>query len=39
MSKEMKTMDGTKAAAYTSYAFTDCACIFPITPSSPWLNM
>jgi pyruvate-ferredoxin/flavodoxin oxidoreductase len=35
MSKEMKTMDGTKAAAYTSYAFTDCACIFPITPSSP----
>ncbi|MHB8985467.1 MAG: pyruvate:ferredoxin (flavodoxin) oxidoreductase, partial [Eubacteriales bacterium] len=35
MFKEMKTMDGTKAAAYVSYAFTDCAAIFPITPSSP----
>lgn len=35
MSKQMKTMDGTKAAAYVSYAFTDCACIYPITPSSP----
>ncbi|MCL6559110.1 MAG: pyruvate:ferredoxin (flavodoxin) oxidoreductase, partial [Firmicutes bacterium] len=35
MKKEMKTMDGTKAAAYVSYAFTDCAAIFPITPSSP----
>ncbi len=33
--KKMKTMDGTKAAAYVSYAFTECACIFPITPSSP----
>ncbi len=35
MSKNMKTMDGTKAAAHVSYAFTDCACIYPITPSSP----
>ncbi|BAF59550.1 MAG: pyruvate:ferredoxin (flavodoxin) oxidoreductase [Pelotomaculum sp.] len=35
MSKNMKTMDGTKAAAWASYAFTECACIFPITPSSP----
>ncbi len=35
MSKSMKTMDGTYAAAYVSYAFTDCACIYPITPSSP----
>jgi pyruvate-ferredoxin/flavodoxin oxidoreductase len=35
MSKTMKTMDGNYAAAYVSYAFTDCACIFPITPSSP----
>ena len=35
MSKDMKTMDGNKAAAYVSYAFTDCAAIFPITPSSP----
>lgn len=35
MPKHMKTMDGTHAAAYVSYAFTDCACIYPITPSSP----
>lgn len=32
---KMKTMDGNEAAAYVSYAFTECACIFPITPSSP----
>ena len=31
----MKTMDGNNAAAYVSYAFTDVAAIFPITPSSP----
>ena len=31
----MKTMDGNTAAAYISYAFTDVAAIFPITPSSP----
>jgi len=35
MYKDMKTMDGCKAAAYVSYAFTECAAIFPITPSSP----
>lgn len=35
MSKVMKTMDGNKAAAYVSYAFTEVAAIFPITPSSP----
>ncbi|MDO4582397.1 MAG: pyruvate:ferredoxin (flavodoxin) oxidoreductase [Bacillota bacterium] len=35
MSKNMKTMDGNKAAAYASYAFTEVAAIFPITPSSP----
>jgi pyruvate-ferredoxin/flavodoxin oxidoreductase len=29
------TMDGNEAAAYASYAFTEVACIFPITPSSP----
>jgi len=34
MSKVMKTMDGNTAAAYVSYAFTDVAAIFPITPSS-----
>lgn len=30
----MKTMDGNTAAAYTSYAFTEVAAIYPITPSS-----
>jgi len=34
MKKVMKTMDGNTAAAYVSYAFTDVAAIFPITPSS-----
>jgi len=28
-------MDGNQAAAYASYAFTDVATIYPITPSSP----
>jgi pyruvate-ferredoxin/flavodoxin oxidoreductase len=32
--KKMKTMDGNKAAAYVSYAFTEVASIYPITPSS-----
>ncbi|MHC1759096.1 MAG: pyruvate:ferredoxin (flavodoxin) oxidoreductase [Negativicutes bacterium] len=32
--RTMKTMDGNTAAAYISYAFTDVAAIFPITPSS-----
>ena len=31
----MKTMDGNSAAAHVSYAFTDVAAIYPITPSSP----
>jgi len=31
----MKTMDGNNAAAYVSYAFTEVAGIYPITPSSP----
>ena len=35
MGKKMKTMDGNQAAAYISYAFTDVAAIYPITPSSP----
>ena len=34
MNKKMKTMDGNKAASYVSYAFTEVAAIFPITPSS-----
>jgi len=32
--KNMKTMDGNTAAAYVSYAFTEVAAIYPITPSS-----
>ena len=35
MAKVMKTMDGNTAAAWASYAFTEVAGIFPITPSSP----
>ena len=33
--KHFKTMDGNEAAAYVSYAFTEVATIYPITPSSP----
>lgn len=33
--KRMLTMDGNTAAAHVSYAFTDVAAIYPITPSSP----
>lgn len=32
--KKYKSMDGNTAAAYASYAFTDVAAIYPITPSS-----
>ncbi len=34
MAREKKTMDGNTAAAYVSYAYTDVAAIYPITPSS-----
>ncbi len=34
MARKMKTMDGNHAAAHASYAYTDVAAIFPITPSS-----
>jgi len=34
MARMMKTMDGNNAAAWASYAFTDVAAIYPITPSS-----
>ena len=34
MSRKMKTMDGNHAAAHVSYAYTDVAAIYPITPSS-----
>ena len=32
--RQMKTMDGNQAAAHASYAYTDVAAIYPITPSS-----
>lgn len=35
MVQKFKTMDGNEAAAYVSYAFTEVATIYPITPSSP----
>ena len=34
ITRKMKTMDGNNAAAHVSYAFTDVAAIYPITPSS-----
>ena len=34
MARKMKTMDGNNAAAHVSYAFTEVAAIYPITPSS-----
>ena len=34
MARNMKTMDGNEAAAHASYAFTEVAAIYPITPSS-----
>ena len=35
MVRKYKTMDGNEAAAHVSYAFTEVAAIYPITPSSP----
>ncbi len=35
MARKFKTMDGNNAAAYVSYAFTEVAGFYPITPSSP----
>ncbi len=35
MARKFKTMDGNNAAAHVSYAFTEVAGIYPITPSSP----
>ena len=35
MARKFKSMDGNNAAAYVSYAFTEVAGIYPITPSSP----
>jgi len=35
LARKFKTMDGNTAAAHVSYAFTEVAGIYPITPSSP----
>ena len=35
MKRNTQTMDGNMAAAYVSYAFTEAAAVYPITPSSP----
>ena len=35
MVRKMKSMDGDNAAAHVSYAFSEVAAIYPITPSSP----
>ncbi|MBQ6293854.1 MAG: pyruvate:ferredoxin (flavodoxin) oxidoreductase [Lachnospiraceae bacterium] len=39
MAKQIEIMDGNQAAAYISYAFTEVASIFPITPSSPMAEL
>ncbi|MDO4850537.1 MAG: pyruvate:ferredoxin (flavodoxin) oxidoreductase [Actinomycetota bacterium] len=39
MKREFKSMDGNNAAAYVSYAFTEVAGIYPITPSSPMADL
>lgn len=39
MGKKFDVMDGNQAAAYISYAFTEVAGIFPITPSSPMAEL
>ena len=39
MARKMQTMDGNSAAAHVSYAFTEVAGIFPITPSSNMAEM
>ena len=39
MARKKKTMDGNNAAAHVSYAFTEVAGIYPITPSSPMQTM
>ncbi|MDR3982561.1 MAG: pyruvate:ferredoxin (flavodoxin) oxidoreductase [Dysosmobacter sp.] len=39
MARKGKSMDGNNAAAYVSYAFTEVAGIYPITPSSPMADL
>ena len=38
MARKFKSMDGNEAAAYVSYAYTEVAGIYPITPSSPTMS-
>ena len=39
MARTLKSMDGNTAAAHVSYAFTEVAAIYPITPSSPMADL
>ena len=39
MTRKMKSMDGNNAAAHVSYAFSEVAAIYPITPSSPMADL
>ena len=39
MARKMKTMDGNSAVAHVSYAFTDVAAIYPITPPSDCISV
>ena len=39
MARKFKSMDGNNAAAYVSYAYTEVAGIYPITPSSPMADL
>ena len=39
MARQLKSMDGNNAAAWVSYAFTEVAGIYPITPSSPMADL
>ncbi|MCR4677108.1 MAG: pyruvate:ferredoxin (flavodoxin) oxidoreductase [Sphaerochaetaceae bacterium] len=39
MKRKMKSMDGNNAAAHVSYAFSEVAAIYPITPSSPMADL
>ena len=39
MTRELKSMDGNNAAAYVSYAFTEVAGIYPITPSVSYTHL
>ncbi len=39
MARKFKSMDGNNAAAHVSYAFSEVAAIYPITPSSPMADL